>query len=54
MKKTIGDISYELRLRECGLTTLEIMRQTGDEIQGFTILNGYDNINRRLEDMNLH
>ena len=59
------NISYETRLRECGLTTLETRRLRGDQIEVFKILNGYENIDRNifcsqsrkregLEDMELH
>ena len=57
------DINYEMGLKECGLTTLEI-RILRDQIEVFKILNGYGNIDRnifsrlskreRLEDMELH
>ena len=40
----LRDISYEERLRECGLTTLEMRRLIGDQIEVFKILNGYENI----------
>jgi len=58
------NISYEMRLKECGLTTLETRRVRGDQIEVFKILNGYENIDRNmfsrsrkregLEDMELH
>ena len=58
------NISYEIRLKECGLTTLETRRLRGDQIEVFKILNGYENIDRNifsqsrkregLEDMELH
>ena len=38
----LGDLSYEERLTECGLTTLETRRLRGDQIKVFKILNGYD------------
>ena len=60
----LRNISYEMRLKECGLTTLETRRLRGDQIEVFKILNGCENINRNifsqsrkregLEDMELH
>ena len=60
----LRNISYEMRLKECGLTTLETRRLRGDQIEVFKILNGYENIDRiffsrlrkreGLEDMELH
>ena len=40
----LRNISYETRLKECGLTTLETRRLRGDQIEVFIILNGYENI----------
>ena len=37
----LRDLSYEGRLKECGLTTLETTRLRGDQIEIFKILNGY-------------
>ena len=48
MKKNLRNISYELRLTECGLTTLETRRLRGDQIEVFKILNGYENIDTKL------
>ena len=36
----LRDVSYEERLTECGLTTLESRRLRGDQIEVFKILNG--------------
>ena len=41
-------ISYEMRLKECGLTTPETRRLRGDQIEVFKILNGYENIDKNL------
>ena len=41
-------MSYEMRLKECGLTTLETRRLRGDQIEVFKILNGYENIDRNI------
>ena len=37
MIQKFRNISYEMRLKECGLTTLETWRLRGDPIQVFTI-----------------
>ena len=64
MIQKLRNISYEMRLKECGLTPLETMRLRGDQTEVFKILNGYENIDRNifsqsrkregLEDTELH
>ena len=44
----LRDMTYEKRLKECGLTTLETRRLRGDQIEVFKILNGYENIDSNL------
>ena len=44
----LRNISYEMRLKECGLTTLETRRLRGDQIEVFKILNGYENIDGNI------
>ena len=44
----LRDLSYEERLKECCLTTLETRRLRGDQIEVFKILNGYENIDRNM------
>ena len=41
----LRELSYEERLKECGLTTIKTMQLRGDQIEVFKILNGYENIN---------
>ena len=41
-------ISYQMRLKECGLITLETRRLRGDQIEVLKILNGYENIDRNI------
>ena len=35
-----------MRLKECGLTTLDTRLLSGNQIEVFKILNGYENIDR--------
>ena len=44
MIQKLRNISHEIRLKECGLTTLEIRRLRVDQIEVFKILNGYEYI----------
>ena len=44
----LRDLSYEKRLKECGLTTSETRRLRGDQIEVFNILNGYEHIDRTI------
>ena len=41
-------LSYESRLLECGLTTLETRRLRGDQIVVFKVVNGYEDIYRNM------
>ena len=42
------DLSYESRLLQCGLTTLEIRRLRGHQIEVFKIVNGYEDVDRNM------
>ena len=44
----LRDISFEMRKRECGLTTLETRILRGDQIEVYKILNGYENIDKNI------
>ena len=44
----LRNLSYEERLKECGLTTLDTRRLRRDQIEVFKILNGYENIDRNI------
>ena len=48
MIQKLRNISYEMRLKECGLITLETRRLRGDQIEVFKIVNGYENIDRNI------
>ena len=60
----LRNVSYEMRLKECCLTTLETRKLRGDQVEVFKILKGYKNIDRNifsrlrkregLENMELH
>ena len=45
----LRNISYEMRLKECGSTTLETRRLRGDQIEVFKILNGYEYIEKNCD-----
>ena len=42
------DLSYESRLLQCGLTTLETRRLRGDQIEVFKVVNGYEDVDRNM------
>ena len=44
----LSDLSYEERLKECGLTTVETRRLRGVQTEVCKILNGYENIDRNI------
>ena len=48
MISELRDLSYESRLLQCGLTTLETRRLRGDQIEVFKIVNGYENVDRNM------
>ena len=44
----LRNISHEMHLKECGLTTLETRILRGDQIEVSKILNGYENIDTNI------
>ena len=44
----LRNISYEMHLKECGLTTLETRRLRGFQKEVFKILNGYENMEKKI------
>ena len=44
----LRDLSYENRLLQCGLTTLETRRLRGDQLEVFKIMNGYEDVDRNM------
>ena len=44
----LRDFSYESRLLQCGLTTLDTRRLRGDQIEVFKIVNGYEDVDRNM------
>ena len=44
----LRDLSYESRLLQWGLTTLETRRLRGDQIEVFKIVNGYEDVDRNM------
>ena len=48
--RRLRDLSYEERLKECGLTTVHGRREDsgGSQIEVFKILNGHENIDPNI------
>ena len=44
----LRDLSYESRLLQCGLTTLETRRLRGDQIEVLKMVNGYEDVDRNM------
>ena len=42
------DLSYESRLLQCGLTTLQTRRLREDQIEVFKMVNGFDDVDRNM------
>ena len=49
MTPTLRNISYEMLLKEGGLTTLQTRRLKGDQIEVFKILNVYEHIDKKKQ-----
>ena len=48
MIKELRDLNYESRLLQCGMTTLETRRLSGEQIEMFKIVNGYGDVDRNM------
>ena len=48
MIKEFRDLSYESRLLQCGLTTLDTRSLRGDQIEVFKIVLGYEDVDRNM------
>ena len=44
----IRQLSYEERLQQCRLTTLETRRIRGDQIEVFKVMQGYEDLNKDM------
>ena len=44
----LRDLSYESRLLQCSLTTLETRRLRGDQIEVFKIVSSYEDVNMNM------
>ena len=44
----LRELTYESRLLQCGLITLETRRLRGDQIEVFKLENGYEDIDRNV------
>ena len=49
----LRDLSYESHLLQCGLTALETRRLRGDQIEVFKIVNGYEDVDKKICSSNL-
>ena len=48
MIQKLRNTSYEMCIKECGLTILETRRLRRDQIEVLKIVNGYENIDRNI------